>query len=110
MAMVETNRRRDHDIDWSRDLEFDEPDEAWRWTEEPTQAERVGMITSVIVVTVSLALLVVWAESRSSFERCSALTDFNARVTCYEELRQQEMRPPAKGATAPLSYMRSGED
>jgi hypothetical protein len=93
---------RHGDVNHSRELTANEFRQL-RWQDEDqTPAERAGLAISVAVLVVSLIALVMWAESRSSFERCSARVDADARAACYEELRQQEMRPPAKGAYAPV--------
>jgi hypothetical protein len=69
--------------------------------------EHIGMVVSMIVLTVALVMLVIWAQTRPSFERCSELPTVSARSACYEELRRQEMQPPAKGASAPAGTPKS---
>ena len=70
-------------------------------------AERIGTAVAMIVLSFALVLLVIWAESRPNFARCSAMADLDTRTVCYEELRQQGFQPPAKGANAPTAAARA---
>jgi hypothetical protein len=78
---------------------------------ESTSAESTGMLVSMATFILALILCAVWADSHSSFERCIGINDANDRMACYEDARHQEMRPPAKGATAPaaLSHLGAGQ-
>jgi hypothetical protein len=45
--------------------------------------------------------------SRPSFEKCLALENEPERQVCYENLRAELLKPPAKGAEAPSAALRS---
>lgn len=68
---------------------------------QAASAEGGSLIVSVIAFVFALVLYAVWADSRSTFEQCIAISDSTARMACYEEVRHQETRPPAKGGNAP---------
>ncbi len=73
--------------------------------------DNVGTIAGTIVFAAGLFLLVMWAGTRTSFERCSAVADAGERAECYESLRKKEMeQAPAKGATAPAALLNAGDN
>jgi hypothetical protein len=59
---------------------------------------RFGTRMSLLVLCVGLLIAAVWFVSRPNFERCSALENVAERDVCYGALRNELLKPPAKGA------------
>jgi hypothetical protein len=64
-------------------------------------ADRFGINLSLLILCVALLIAGLWMISRPSFEKCSALSDVTQRNACYSELRNELMKPPAKGGEMP---------
>jgi hypothetical protein len=45
--------------------------------------------------------------SHPSFEKCLALENATERYACYDNLRAELLKPPAKGAEVPVAAFRS---
>jgi hypothetical protein len=69
--------------------------------EEPI--DRFGIRIALLVLCVALFIAAIWLVTRPSFEKCSALENVTERNACYEELRNDLLKPPAKGADIPRS-------
>jgi hypothetical protein len=65
-------------------------------------ADRFGIRLSLLIASMGLFMAAVWAVSGPSFGKCSALEDLTERHACYDNLRNEQSKPPAKGATSPL--------
>jgi hypothetical protein len=63
--------------------------------------DRFGIRTALFVLCVALSIAVIWLVSRPSFEKCSALENVTDRNACFETLRNDLLKPPAKGADIP---------
>jgi hypothetical protein len=59
--------------------------------------DRLGVKISLLVLCVGLLLAVIWVISSPSFQKCSALEDGTQRNACYGDLRNELLKPPAKG-------------
>jgi hypothetical protein len=70
-------------------------------------ADRFGMRASLLMLCVGLLIAAVWMVSRPSFETCLALENTTERQACYDNLRVELLKPPAKGAEAPAAAFRS---
>jgi hypothetical protein len=72
---------------------------------EPESAEalidRFGIRTALLVLCAALFIAAIWVASRPSFEKCSALENVTERNACFETLRNDLLKPPAKGADIP---------
>jgi hypothetical protein len=70
---------------------------------EPQEAliDRFGIRTALFVLCVALFIAAIWLVSGPSFERCSALENVTERNACFETLRNDLLKPPAKGADIP---------
>jgi hypothetical protein len=68
--------------------------------------DRFGMRASLLVLCVGLLIAAVWMVSRPSFEKCLALENATERQACYDNLRAELLKPPAKGAEAPVAPLR----
>jgi hypothetical protein len=69
--------------------------------------DRFGMRTSMLILCVGLLMAAVWMVSRPSFEKCLALENATERHACYDNIRAELLKPPAKGAEAPAAALRS---
>jgi hypothetical protein len=68
--------------------------------------DRFGMRASLLMLCVGLLIAAVWMISRPSFEKCLALENATERQACYDNLRAELLKPPAKGAEAPVAALR----
>src|ERR1700735_2716046 len=68
--------------------------------------DRFGVWVSLLILFVGLLIAAVWMVSRPSFEKCLALENATERQTCYDNLRTELLKPPAKGAEAPVAALR----
>ena len=59
--------------------------------------DRLGVKISLLVLCVALFLAANWVIRTASFQKCSALENVTQRNTCYDELRNQLLKPPGKG-------------
>jgi hypothetical protein len=64
-------------------------------------ADRFGIRLSLLIVGTGLFMAAIWAVSGPSFRKCSALENLTERYACYDNLRNEQSKPPAKGADAP---------
>jgi hypothetical protein len=72
-------------------------------TETPeAKIDRIGIRVCSVVLFLALALIGIWQFSTPSFEKCSALRTQPERIVCYESLRNELLKPPAKGASPPI--------
>ena len=63
--------------------------------------DRYGIRTALLVLCIALFIAAIWLASRPSFEKCSALENVTERNACFETLRNDLLKPPAKGADIP---------
>jgi hypothetical protein len=59
--------------------------------------DRFGFKTALLVLFAGLFLAAIWVLSGPSFQKCSALETLAQRNVCYGELRDELLKPPAKG-------------
>ncbi len=64
-------------------------------------ADHFGANLSLLILCVALLIASLWMIGSPSFEKCSALGDVAQRNACYGELRDNLMKPPAKGGEMP---------
>jgi hypothetical protein len=60
-------------------------------------ADRFGIRAALLVLCVGLAIAAMWLVTGPSFETCSALENPAQRNACYDALRDNLFKPPAKG-------------
>jgi hypothetical protein len=65
-------------------------------------ADRFGIRLSLLVLCVAFLIAAIWVIGAPSFEKCSALGNITERNACYGELRNELLKPPAKGGEMPL--------
>jgi len=87
----------------SDDDEYDLPEP--ETPEDP--ADRFGIRASLLVLCVGLLIAALWAANRASFEKCVALENAAERYACYDRVRAELLKPPAKGTQAPAAAFRS---
>ena len=63
--------------------------------------DRFGIRTALLVLCVALFIAALWVVTRASFAKCSALENVTERNACLETLRNDLLKPPAKGAAIP---------
>jgi len=87
------------DSNWSLDTTFknyEEKDIAQPSSPEES-VDRYGARTALLVLCISLFIAALWIMSRPSFEKCSVIENAPDRHACYDELRDDLLKPPAKG-------------
>jgi hypothetical protein len=63
-------------------------------------ADQSGIRLALVIASIGLFMAAVWVVSGPSFRKCSALENQTARYACYDNLRNEQSKPPAKGADA----------
>jgi len=86
--------------DFENRIDDDEPDVALPGSPQ-VLADRFGVRTALLVLCITLFIAAIWVTSRPSFEKCSALENVTERNACYDGLRKELLKPPAKGADVP---------
>jgi hypothetical protein len=80
--------------DWDHLETTSEEDEQPKGPED--DVDRLGVKISLLVLCVALFLAANWAISTANFQKCSALENVTKRNTCYDELRNELLKLPAK--------------
>jgi hypothetical protein len=88
------------EYDFENTVQENEDDAAWPKSPE-VLIDRFGIRTALFVLCVALFIAAIWLVSRPSFEKCSALENVTERNACFETLRNDLLKPPAKGADVP---------
>jgi hypothetical protein len=65
------------------------------------RVDRFGLRIALLVLVLALLVAAIWLANRPTFEKCSALENVTERDACYEKLRDDLSKPPAKGADIP---------
>jgi hypothetical protein len=80
--------------DWDRLETTSKEDEQPKAPED--DVDRLGVRLSLLVLCVALFLAANWVIGTASFQKCSALGNVTQRNTCYDDLRNELLKPPAK--------------
>jgi len=64
-------------------------------------ADQFGIRSALLVLCIAFFIAAIWFVSSPSFEKCSAVENVTDRNACYDGLRKELLRPPAKGADIP---------
>jgi hypothetical protein len=80
--------------DWDHLETTSEQDEQPKGPED--DVDRLGVKISLLMLCVGLFLAANWVISTPTFQKCSALESVTQRNTCYDELRNELMKLPAK--------------
>jgi hypothetical protein len=77
----------------------------WPARTESSEAKinRIGTGLSLVVLFVALVITGISLISMPSFEKCSALRTQSERIICFESLRDQLLKSPAKGGGGPTA-------
>ena len=59
-------------------------------------ADDFGMGTALVVLCIAFFIAAIWFVSIPSFEKCVAVANVTDRYACYERLRRELLKPPAK--------------
>jgi hypothetical protein len=86
---------RHSEFDFQGPIGDEEPKVAWPGTPEE-RVDRYGIMTAFFVLCVAFFIAALWMH-RSSFQKCTALENVTERYACYEKLREDLSKPPAKG-------------
>jgi|RhiMetdeSRZDD1v2_1073273.scaffolds.fasta_scaffold968076_1 hypothetical protein len=61
------------------------------------RADQFGTRIALLVLCIGLFIASIWFVTKPSFEKCSAIEGVMDRNACYDGLRQELLKPPAKG-------------
>jgi hypothetical protein len=64
-------------------------------------ADQFGIRSALVILCIASFIAAIWFVSTPSFEKCSAVENTTDRNACFESLRQELLKPPAKGADIP---------
>jgi hypothetical protein len=82
-----TTHNEEHDVPWPKS-----PEEF---------ADQFGIRTALLVLCIASFIAAIWFVRSPSFEKCSAVENVTDRNACYDGLKKEFLRPPAKGADIP---------
>jgi hypothetical protein len=91
---------RNSEFDIQNQMDDGEPEVAWPGTPEE-RVDRYGVSTAMLALVIALFVAAMWLANRPSFEKCSTLENATERYACYDKLRDDLSKPPAKGADIP---------
>jgi hypothetical protein len=78
-------------------MDGNKPELAWPATPED-RIDRFGFRTALLLLAIASFIAALWFINRPTFEKCSTLESIAERSSCYEKLRDDLSKPPAKGA------------
>jgi hypothetical protein len=88
--------------EWDFDTTLDkDAQDALRPKSQEELADQFGFQSALILLCMAFFIAAIWFVSRPSFEKCSAVENVADRNACYEQLRKELLKPPAKGADIP---------
>ena len=65
--------------------------------------DQFGVRTALFALAVAFFIAAMWLINSASFEKCSALENVTERNACFDALRNELLKPPAKGPDIPKS-------
>jgi hypothetical protein len=66
-------------------------------------ADQFWVRAALLGLCIASVIAAIWFARTPSFEKCSAIENVADRNACYDQLRQDLLKPPAKGANIPIS-------
>jgi hypothetical protein len=90
---------RHSEFDIQDPMDDGKPDVPWPETPEE-RVDRFGILTALFVLCVAFFIAALWVRG-SSFQKCSVLENVTERYACYDKLRDDLSKPPAKGPDIP---------
>src|SRR5262245_40528626 len=88
---------------WDFDKTRDDDDVPWRKSPEDV-ADQFAIRTALLVLCIAFFIAAIWFVSSPSFEKCSAVENVADRNACYDGLRKELLKRPAKGADIPSDF------
>ena len=88
------------ELDFEGTMDDDEHDAALPESPEE-RVDQFGIRTALFVLAVAFFIAAMWLISSPSFEKCSALENVTERSACFDTLRSELLKPPAKGPDIP---------
>jgi hypothetical protein len=86
---------------WDFDTTTDNDAQLQRPKSQEELADQFGFRSALLVLCIALFIGAIWFVTNPSFEKCSAVENITDRNACYEGLRKELLKPPAKGADIP---------
>jgi hypothetical protein len=87
--------------EWDFNDGIDEPEHGVAWPDSPEERmDRFGIMTALFVLCLAFFIAAMWMRG-SSFQKCSTLENATERYACYDKLRDDLSKPPAKGPDVP---------
>lgn len=68
-------------------------------------ADGVGTRISLVILCIALFIMIAGAITGPSFGKCSTLDNSAMRDACYDELRSELLKAPAKGPDVPAGQI-----
>jgi hypothetical protein len=65
------------------------------------RVDRFGFRTALFALALAFFVAAMWLINMPTFEKCSTFQNVNEPISCYEKLRDELSKPPAKGADIP---------
>jgi len=88
--------------EWDFDNSVEDGKENMAWPGSPEErVDQFGLRTALVVLCTAFFIAAMWFVTRPSFEKCSALDNAIERATCFDTLRHDLLKPPAKGPDIP---------
>ena len=67
------------------------------------RVDQFGIRTTLFVLVVAFFIGAIWLIATPSFQKCSALENVTERNACFDTVRNDLLKPPAKGPDIPKS-------
>ena len=81
--------------EWDINGGIDEAETPWPGSPEE-RVDRFGLLMAALVLCVAFFIAALWLRG-PSFQKCSSLENATERHACYDALRDDLLKPPAKG-------------
>jgi hypothetical protein len=81
--------------DFEGRMDDDPHDVAWPGSAEE-RVDRFGMRTALLLLAIGLFIAAIWVISLPSFEKCSVTENATERHACYDKIRDELLKPPAR--------------
>jgi hypothetical protein len=88
--------------EWDFDTAMDDDTNDLRRPKSPEDfKDQRGIWTALLLLCIASLTAAIWFVNSPSSEKCSAVENVTDRYACYESLRKELLKPPAKGADIP---------
>ena len=89
---------------WPLGTSSNDEDDVAQYESPEDVVDRFGFNVSLLVLFIALIIAAAGVVSYPNFGKCSALENLTERNACYDELRDELLKPPAKGASVIISH------